>query len=250
MDGVSRCERTDAGHIARPQRRLLASRNAVGDGARRECQRGNKDPAAANESGYSGVELRVALNLARQSRTVDQGKTVTDPIFPRMVSNAFTFLTLATSDFVNRPDQAAIRVYTAIELILKARLLHHDWRLVPTKPVSRQLFEDGDFNSVTFSRACERLDDDVNDPVPPGLKARFDALRIRRNVVVHFAPPENTELLAHRANEKETRQICREAWSGLHELMRSAWKPVFKPWEAELEKIEVIMERLHRVAAS
>lgn len=175
---------------------------------------------------------------------------MTDPIFPRMVSNAFTFLGLATSDFVNRPDQAAIRVYTAIELILKARLLHHDWHLVPTKAVSRQLFEDGDFNSVTFGRACERLNDSVHDPVPPNLKARFDALRIRRNVIVHFAPPENTDLLTHRANEMETRRICREAWSGLHDLMRSAWKPVFGPWETELQKIEVIMERLHKLAAS
>jgi hypothetical protein len=173
-----------------------------------------------------------------------------DPVFARMVSNAFAFLSLATSDFANRPDQAAIRVYTAIELILKARLLRHDWTLVPIKPVSRELFEAGDFNSVAFAQACERLSDVVGEPVPAELKDRFNALRIRRNHIVHFAPLENKDLLSQRANEKETRRICREAWSGLHGIIRMTWHAAFTGWEAELDRIEGIMESLHHIAAS
>lgn len=173
-----------------------------------------------------------------------------DPVFGRIVSNAFSFLRLATSDFVNRPNQAAIRVYTAVELVLKARLLHHDWQLVPSKAVARERFEAGDFHSVPFEAACSRLAGDVGDPVPEALKDRFNALRIRRNVIVHFAPLENTDLLSNRANEKETRRLCREAWSGLHMLMRTTWKPVFLGWESELDAIEEIMERIHQRAAS
>ncbi len=61
-----------------------------------------------------------------------------DAAFHRMTLNAMRFLRLAVQDVANRPDQMAIRVYTAIELILKARLLHEHWSLIVAKnPRSR-----------------------------------------------------------------------------------------------------------------
>ena len=63
-----------------------------------------------------------------------------DKAFHRLTLNAMSFLRLATSDYANRANQMAIRVYTAIELILKARLLHEHWSLMVSQRPNRAAF--------------------------------------------------------------------------------------------------------------
>lgn len=129
----------------------------------------------------------------------------------------------------------AIRAYTGVELILKARLLHEHWTLIVTK--SRR-FEAGDFVSVTFEEACKRLAEAVQDPVPPDAREKFDELRKLRNRIVHFAPPEGTHLAEWRANEREAQEIALRAWGALHKLIGDDWHRVFEPYFSELDTIE------------
>jgi hypothetical protein len=132
----------------------------------------------------------------------------------------------------------AIRVYTAIELILKARLLHEHWSLIVSKNPSRSAFDAGDFVSVTFEDACKRLADAVLDPVPPKARDSFNELRKLRNLIVHFVPPDGEGLMGRVKAEREMRKTSMEAWGALHKLMSKEWKPIFEPYFGELDRIE------------
>lgn len=166
-----------------------------------------------------------------------------DAAFHRMTLNAMRFLRLAVQDVANRPDQMAIRVYTAVELILKARLMHEHWSLIVTKNPDRAKFESGDFVSVTFEDACKRLDDAVRDPVPADKKAKFDELRKLRNLLVHFAPPPGDKLEESVANQKTMRLIAMAAWGALHNLMGTEWRSCFSEYFGELDAIEEPFKR-------
>lgn len=161
-----------------------------------------------------------------------------DAAFHRMTLNAMRFLRLAVQDVANRPDQMAIRVYTAVELILKARLMHEHWSLIVTKNPDRAAFEAGDFVSVTFEEACKRLADAVRDPVPADTKAKFNELRKLRNLIVHFAPPPGDKLEQSTANQNAMRLTAMSAWGALHNLMGKEWKAYFEPYFGELDAIE------------
>ena len=74
-----------------------------------------------------------------------------------LTSSALRNLRLATSDRINRPNRCAVQVYTAIELVLKARLAEEHWSLIVARDPDCAKFEQGDFVSVTFEEACSRL---------------------------------------------------------------------------------------------
>jgi hypothetical protein len=50
-----------------------------------------------------------------------------------LVANAIDFLTLATEEFEGRPKHSIIAFHSAVELVLKARLMHEHWSLVVGK---------------------------------------------------------------------------------------------------------------------
>lgn len=54
--------------------------------------------------------------------------------FGKLVENAFDFLDKAGREFENEPKYSVIHFYAALELFLKARLLHEHWTLILTKP--------------------------------------------------------------------------------------------------------------------
>jgi hypothetical protein len=74
-----------------------------------------------------------------------------------LIKNALDFLKHAIDDFSTHPKHSVINFYTAVELFLKARLLEEHWSLIVVKDPDRRKFEAGDFISVTFEEACNRL---------------------------------------------------------------------------------------------
>lgn len=104
----------------------------------------------------------------------------------RLTDNAIDFLNRAIDEFKDRPKYSIINFYTAVELFLKARLSREHWSLIVRKSPDRKKFEAGDFDSVTFDEACERLKNVVESPVPERARNNFDAIRKHRNKMVHF----------------------------------------------------------------
>lgn len=75
----------------------------------------------------------------------------------RLVENALDFLHHAIENLERFPKLSIINFYTAVELFLKARLLHEHWSLVVAKDPDWDKFISGDFVSVSFEDACGRL---------------------------------------------------------------------------------------------
>lgn len=147
------------------------------------------------------------------------------PTVAAVVSNALDFLNTATSELEARPKQSVIAFYTAVELFLKARLMHEHWSLVVARDhADRDKFAAGDFQSVTFHEACARLDKVVGSPLSKSTFDAFDTVRKHRNKMVHFyhtgaMDPEGLEAIA-------TEQLI--AWLALRELLSSQWREALK----------------------
>jgi len=152
----------------------------------------------------------------------------------RLTDNAVDFLNRAIDDFKDQPKYSIINFHTAVELFLKARLLHEHWSLIVLKSPDRQKFEAGDFISVPFDEACGRLQSIVQSPVPEGARKNFDAIRKHRNKMVHFF---------HEADDAgpQIASIAGEqlrAWYDLHQLLTTQWAPIFSEYGESFALIE------------
>lgn len=152
-----------------------------------------------------------------------------------MTLNAIHNILLSTGDIINRPNRAAVQIYTAIELILKARLCEEHWSLVVSKNPDKDKFDSGDFISVTFEEACKRLEMIVKDPVPPKAKNAFDDLRKIRNKIVHFY---TDDMRGDRETTQKTRETLQCAWNHLHGVICTTWYEHFSSFVASIDAVE------------
>jgi hypothetical protein len=153
----------------------------------------------------------------------------------RLIENALDFLARAIDDLKEQPKHSIINFYSAVELFLKARLLQEHWSLTVSKDADRQKFEAGDFVSVSFETACERLQNIVQSPISPSARRNFDAVRKHRNKMVHFFHE------ADQAPANKLEAIAREqlrAWYDLHKLLTVQWSPIFDGYESKFKEIE------------
>jgi hypothetical protein len=146
-----------------------------------------------------------------------------------LVENALEFLDKAIGEIESSPKHSIINFYSAVELLLKARLLHEHWSLVVTKDPDRQRFESGDFVSVNFDEACVRLRKIVQSPISDSAVRNFDTIRKHRNRVVHFY---------HGADLREVVSEQLRAWYDLHQLLTVQWKVAFNDFLPALADIE------------
>jgi len=165
-----------------------------------------------------------------------------EELFNNLVENALDFLVRAIGEFENEPKFSIIHFYTAIELFLKARLLREHWSLVVSRDPDRKRFEAGDFHSVSFAAACDRLSKVMQSPIGDQTLKNFDAVRKHRNKMVHFFHE------ADGASDATIKQIALEqlkAWAGLHQLLTSQWAPIFDDHTKRFNAIEESL-RKHR----
>lgn len=165
-----------------------------------------------------------------------------EELFRDLVENALDFLTKAIGELKDSPKYSVIHFYAAVELFLKARLMSEHWTLIVTKrrEPGWSEFKSGDFISVSLDEAFARLDKIVNDGLTKKERNAFNAVRLHRNRMVHFAhqvhPPEQGQSLL--------RTIAREqltAWYFLHHLLSKRWVhffDVFDEWQEEIQKID------------
>lgn len=159
------------------------------------------------------------------------------PHFPTvddLIANATDFLKSATSDLSVRPKHSVIAFYTAIELILKARLMAEHWTLVVSKNADRASFTKGDFVSVSFDEACARLHNVIGSPLPDNAKTIFNSLRKHRNKMVHFYHDGETDKAALENIALE--QLL--GWRALVSLMENQWQSVFADMAFDITAID------------
>lgn len=172
--------------------------------------------------------------------SVKQNKQNKDAWFNSVVMNAIYFLNSSVSNLDASPRAAIIELYTAIELIFKARLMKEHWSLVITKPESANLtkFENGDFKSVYLSESEQRLKNICNESFKTEAMNNFKALGEHRNQIVHFA---------HTDFNGSNQKLIIEHWSSwfyLRDLLINQWSPIFKDFTAQFDVLhENILKR-------
>lgn len=184
-----------------------------------------KMPKIGNRFGSAKKQARKGQRLPKAPPQPDH--------LAELVANAVDFLTLVTEEFEKRLKHSVIAFYTAIELMLKARLMAEHWSLVVNKDADLVQFRNGDFVSVPFDEACKRLQRVVGSPVPDRTRQSFDDVRKHRNKLVHFyqdmRKPEVREQIA-------VEQL--KAWHGLLGLVRVQWADVFSKYGETFEKLD------------
>jgi hypothetical protein len=156
-------------------------------------------------------------------------------IFQSLVRNALDFLTFAISEFESKPKSSMVDFYTAVELFLKARLLREHWSLIVVKDADWKSFVSGDFQSVPFNEACNRLEKVVQSGLAATAKKKFDAIRRHRNRMVHFF--HEVDSADPRANENVAIEQL-GAWHELRRLLTIQWNPIFKGFTYDFDRIE------------
>jgi hypothetical protein len=159
-----------------------------------------------------------------------------DPLADKLIYNAIDFLLKAIENFKTQPKYSVINFYSAVELFLKARLIREHWSLTVSKDPDRAKFVLGDFVSVTFEQACERLEKVIQSPVPPEARKNFDAVRKHRNKMVHFfheGDATSDKAILENVAEEQLR-----AWSSLHLLLTSQWRDIFSAHYSMFAEIE------------
>jgi hypothetical protein len=144
----------------------------------------------------------------------------TPPATPleRLIDNAFYFLSGALRQIKDDPQRSVIDFYTAVELFLKARLLREHWTLIVTKDPDIGLFKKGDFASVTFDEACNRIRRVLGQQIPQAARDAFDAVRQHRNRMVHFFHPDDPK---SKSSSIALEQL--KAWHHLNRLITGEW---------------------------
>lgn len=154
--------------------------------------------------------------------------------FVNLAENTFDFFILSLKDLDTSPKYSLIHFYFGIEILLKARLLHLDWKLILIDPyeTSYDEFKKGNFISIDLNKAVKRINKFANDEISHNAKRIFNKISKHRNKIVHFFHPDFID---------KTKQIVAEeqwiAWHYLRELLAYKWNDIFSIFE---EKIKFI----------
>lgn len=154
--------------------------------------------------------------------------------FQNLVRNGIDFLNKAMSQLDSDPKHSVINFYTAVEIFLKAPLVHEHWTLVILdRDMSRQKYEAGDFLSVTFEDACTRLGSALNKPLKPSTKDAFDKVRKHRNRMVHFY---HSGIDGKQRDEIKLEQA--QAWFELNRFITDTWRNKFEEFLIDFRRME------------
>src|SRR5580692_9295677 len=104
-------------------------------------------------------------------------------LFESLGGNALDFLTRSANDLKTSPKSSVINFYSAVELFVKARLLHEHWTLIvgSRQPADYDKFLVGDFVSVTLDEAADRLDKAVKSGLTDQERKAFQDVAKHRN---------------------------------------------------------------------
>ena len=167
-----------------------------------------------------------------------QKKTQENPL-PVLIKNAYDFLESALEKLENDTKGSVINFYSAVELFLKAPLLHEHWTLIVSKDPQLPKFQEGDFVSVNFEESIRRLKNVLGIEITNEAYNAFNKVRQHRNKYVHFFINNEEELIAQIALEQLS------AWAHLHNLIKNQFFHIFCRYEAQSQRIESSLKR-HR----
>jgi hypothetical protein len=96
-----------------------------------------------------------------------------------------------------RLKYSIIHLCSGIELIFKEILIKKDWKLIFSEPTDakEELLQTGNFDSVTFNQAINRLENKCKVPISQDDKKILLELRKKRNRIEHFKIDETVSAI-------------------------------------------------------
>jgi len=158
--------------------------------------------------------------------------------------SAFDFLERSVEEIKDHPKYSVIHFATAVELILKARLMREHWTLVVerTSDVSVENFLSGKAKTVTQGDAIKRLKNACSENISQDAVAQFEHIAAHRNRMIHFFH----EAAKKQPDDKLTEEIVKElclCWFYLERLL-SDWGDQFDEFENEISTVARRMKKL------
>ncbi|WP_131751141.1 MULTISPECIES: hypothetical protein [Legionella] len=163
-----------------------------------------------------------------------------------LLNNAFEFAKRAAQDVINKEFKfAIINFCSAIEQIIKAKLVLNDWKcIVNRKTINYDDFLRGNFQSITIDKALQQLND-----IPKKYSDIINELFQERNKVIHFF---NHKL--HSENNEEETVIANSiyhAWFYMHKYLSNNrdtlyFQPDFHRIHRELKTVKSYLEEVYK----
>lgn len=143
---------------------------------------------------------------------------------------------------------AAIDFFTAIDLLLKARLSAEHWAFViaDAAKADRAAYRAGEAATVSLAQAADRLARIAEVPVPKEAFAAFEALRHTRNKAAIFRTPEDIDPATTEARRSELARLQLAGWTAMRTLLVESWKDRFAGFEASIRAVDEAMAKHRR----
>ena len=156
-------------------------------------------------------------------------------MFDKLVLNAFDFMRRAHAQIEDDPKASIIFFWTGLEQFVKARLMKEHWSLIVTKPQDADInkFRSGDFLSVSFEKAIDRLKKVSGSKVKDSDSNCFKILKEHRNRLVHFFSPEYSAPVNESIIQQAAAEQCL-AWYYLHAWLTSDWRDEFANFSKQI----------------
>ncbi|MEW8646720.1 MAG: hypothetical protein AB2563_11530 [Candidatus Thiodiazotropha endolucinida] len=164
----------------------------------------------------------------------------------RLVENALDFLFQAVYEVNDHLKYSVIHFYAAVELFVKARLMHEHWSLVISRRQDPDWnkFVSGDFQSASLDEAANRLEKAARSGLTSTELSAFKEVAKDRNKMVHFFH----EAHGQAENDRVKHQVVKKqlkAWYFLHQLLTGKWSKEFSKWGKRITEVDTELRKLH-----
>lgn len=157
--------------------------------------------------------------------------------------NAFDFLEKSVDEIKIHPKYSVIHFATAVELLLKARLMREHWTLVVERAsdVTLEDFLSGKCKTVTQADAVKRLNGACSENIPKDAIAQFAKIAAHRNQMIHFFHNAGTAKADQALIEEIVKEQCL-SWYYLERLL-SEWGDQFEEFETKIAGVRWRMKQ-------
>ena len=161
-----------------------------------------------------------------------------------LAESAFDFLERSVEEIKTHPKYSVIHFATAVELILKARLMQEHWSLVVerTSDVSVADFLSGKAKTVTQGDAIKRLKNACGENISRDSMTQFGKIADHRNRMIHFFHEAGKKEADGHLTEEVVKELCL-CWFHLERLL-SDWNDQFDEFEKEIRTVTWRMKQL------
>lgn len=161
----------------------------------------------------------------------------------RISESAFDFLKRSVDEIKTHPKYSVIHFATAVELLLKARLMHEHWSLVVERVSDAELesFLSGKCKSVGPAEAIKRLGKVCGENIPKDAAAQFEKIAAHRNRMIHFFHEAGSDEAEPALVEEVVKEqfLC---WFHLERLLKQ-WEDQFALFEQQIFQTQWLMRR-------